>query len=59
LLDKAAGSLTGWWGRNITQAGWVTLTKAVLSSKPVFLLTSLNTPKKVLEDLDKLRRRFL
>jgi hypothetical protein len=59
LLDKAVGSLTGWWGRNITQAGRVTLTKAVVSSQSVFLLTSLNAPKEVLENLDKLRKRFL
>ena len=59
LLDKAAARLTGWRGRNITQAGRVTLTKAVLSSQPVYLLTSLNAPKEVLEDLDKLRKRFL
>ena len=58
-LDKAVARLTGWAGRNITHAGRVTLTKAVLSSQPVFMLTSLNAPKKVLEDLDKFRKRFL
>jgi hypothetical protein len=41
LADKAAGSLLGWRGRNLTNAGRVTLTKTVLSSQPVYLLTVL------------------
>lgn len=59
LVDKAQAKLTSWWGRNITQAGRLTLTKAVLTSQPVYLLSVLNAPKEILEDLDKLRKRFL
>ena len=59
LIDKATGKLSTWQGRNLTQAGSVYLTKAVLSSQPVYLLTALKATKEVLEDLDKIRMRFL
>jgi hypothetical protein len=38
-IDKATAKLSKWRGRNLTQAGRVCLTKAVLSSQPVYLLT--------------------
>lgn len=59
LGNKAAATLSGWWGRNLTQAGRVTLTKSVLSSIPVSLLTALSTTKEVLEFVDKHRKKFL
>ena len=59
FVDKAAGKLRAWWGRNLTQAGRLALTKSVLSSQPVYLLTVINTSAEFLEDLDKLRKRFL
>lgn len=59
LADKAAGKIKGWWGRNITQAGKLTLTKAVLSSLPVYFLTVMNAPQEILEDLDKQRKKIL
>ena len=59
MADKAAAKLSGWRGRHLTQAGRVTLTKSVLSSQPVYLLTALSTTKKVLQSVDKLRKKFL
>jgi len=59
LADKAAAKLSGWRGRHLTQAGKVTLTKSILSSQPVYLLTALSTTKKVLQSVDKLRKKFL
>jgi len=59
LVDKAAGKLSTWQGRNLTQAGRVCLTKSVLSSQPVYLLTAQKATKEVLQDLDKIRKRFL
>jgi hypothetical protein len=59
LMDKAAGKLSSWNGRNLTQAGRVCLTKSVLSSQSIYLLTVINPPKEVLQELDKIRRRFL
>jgi hypothetical protein len=59
LLDKAAAWLSGWRGRNITQSGRVTLTKSVLFSQPIYLLTALSTTNEVLNSVDRLRQKFL
>jgi hypothetical protein len=59
LVDKAAGKLSTWNGRNLTQAGRASLVKSVLSSHPVYLLTVLKPMKEILLELDKFRRRFL
>jgi hypothetical protein len=56
LMDKETRKLSVWAGRNLTQAGIVSLTKSVLSSQLVYFLTTLNPNKELLEDLDKLRR---
>ena len=37
----------------------LSLTKSVLSSQPVYLLTVLKTYKETLQEIDKLRKRFL
>jgi hypothetical protein len=58
-IDKAAGKLSAWYGCNLTQAGRVSITKSVLSSQPVYLLTVIKPPQEVMDDIDKLRRRFL
>jgi hypothetical protein len=58
-IDKAAGKLSVWNGKNLTQAGRVSLTKSVLSSQPVYLLSVIKPPKEVLDDINKLHRRFL
>jgi hypothetical protein len=59
LIDSAKGKLSAWSGRNLTQAGRLTLTKSVLSFQPVYFLTALRPSKEILEDFEKLRRRFL
>jgi hypothetical protein len=59
LVDKAARKLSTWNGRNLSQAGRACLTKVVLTSQPVYLLTVVKPPKEVLKDIDKIRRRFL
>ena len=59
LLDKAMAKISSWHGRHLTQAGRVCLAKSVLTSQPVYLLTTIKLPKDTLEDLDKLRKRFL
>ncbi|WVZ79028.1 hypothetical protein U9M48_026656 [Paspalum notatum var. saurae] len=59
LLDKVRSKLTNWHGRNVTLVGRLTLVKSVLSSQPVHTLTAVIVPKKVLEEFDKLRKRFL
>jgi len=53
LLEKATSKLAGWHGRHLTQAGRVCLTKSVLSSLPVYLLSVLKAHKDILDELDK------
>jgi hypothetical protein len=57
-IDKATGKLSTWYGRNLTQAGRVSLTKSVLSSPPVYLLTVIKPLRDVLDEVDKIQRRF-
>lgn len=59
LVDKAAGKMSTWHGRNLTQAGRVCLTKSVLSSQPMYLLTTLKPTRETLEDVDHIRKCFL
>ena len=59
FLDKAASKLAGWQGRHLTQAGRICLTKLVLSSLPIYLLSVLKAPKEILDDLDKVRKKFI
>ncbi|WVZ77322.1 hypothetical protein U9M48_025203 [Paspalum notatum var. saurae] len=59
LIDKVSSRLAGWQGRNLTHAGRLVLVKSVLSAPPVHTLTAINVPKEVLEEIDKLRKRFL
>jgi mannosylglycoprotein endo-beta-mannosidase len=59
LIDKAVGRLSAWPDRNLNQAGRACLTKSVLSSQPVYLMTVIKPSKEVLHELDKIRKRFL
>jgi len=59
LIDKAASKLSAWHGKNLTQAGRATLTKSVLSAQPIYLITALKPHKEVLDEINKIRKRFL
>lgn len=59
LVEKVAAKVSGWYGKHLTQAGRVSLTKSVLSLQLVYLLTVLQVAKELLEDLDKMRKHFL
>jgi hypothetical protein len=54
LMDKATGKLSFWAGHNLTQAGRASLTKSVLSSKPVYFLMAFRPNKELIEDHDKI-----
>jgi hypothetical protein len=49
-----SAKLSAWNGRNLTQAGRVSLTKSVLSSQPVYFLTVIKPSKEVLDEVDKI-----
>ena len=59
LVEKATSKITGWQGRHLMQAGRICLTKYVLSSQPIYLLTALKAPTAILEDIDRVRKKFL
>lgn len=58
-LDNTRTRLAGWQGKLLNPAGRRELVRSVLSTIPIYLLTSLKAPKQLLRDLDKARRRFL
>jgi hypothetical protein len=51
LLDKVHNRMVAWKGRNITHAGRLILTKAVLSSQPTHTLSVLNAQSMCLRTL--------
>lgn len=58
IVDKARNKLAGWQGRLLNPAGRRELVRSVLSAIPIYMLTSIKAPKQLLEELDKLYRRF-
>ena len=59
VVDKVAGKLNTWDGRNMTMAGRLTLVKSVLTSQTIHLLSTLCVPKEILKLLDDKRKKFL
>jgi hypothetical protein len=59
LIDKVADKLPGWKSALITNAGRLTLVKAVLTAIPIYHLLVLQCPKWVIKAIDKIRRGFL
>uniref|UniRef100_A0A452YCL7 Reverse transcriptase domain-containing protein n=3 Tax=Aegilops tauschii subsp. strangulata TaxID=200361 RepID=A0A452YCL7_AEGTS len=58
ILDRIRARL-GWKGRLLTIAGRRVLVRSVLSALSTFALTVLKVPKKLLAEVDKIRRRLL
>jgi hypothetical protein len=58
-LDRAAGKLLGWQGRQLNHGRRWELVRSVLSALPAYLLMVLKPPRCFYKELDKLRRRFL
>jgi hypothetical protein len=59
LVDKALGKLSNWNMRSFSVAGCLTLVKTVITSQAIYLLSTLNMPKEILNLLDSKRRQFL
>lgn len=59
VLERVSSRLAGWKSRSLSLAGRLTLTRAVLSSFPVHLMSAIILPVSTLESLDKLSRTFL
>ena len=59
IIDQVRSRLAGWKGRLMSMAGRWVLVHAVLTALPVFAMTVLKVPKKILKEVDKTRRQFL
>jgi len=59
VLERVSARLAGWKGRSLSLAGRITLTKAVLSSIPVHVMSAILLPVSTLDTLDRYSRTFL
>lgn len=59
LIAKCDKYLSGWHGKLLSTGGRLVLTNAVLSSLPVYWMSSLLLPKGVIDAIDRRRRAFL
>jgi mannosylglycoprotein endo-beta-mannosidase len=59
LVDKIGARLPGWKGRLLTRAGRLALVNSVLTSIPVYYMTSFPLSKWAIKKIDRIRRNFL
>jgi hypothetical protein len=59
LIDKVASKLSTWNAKNLTQTGRVCLTKTVLSLQTIYLMMTIRSTRKFIDEIDKLQKRFL
>lgn len=59
LIDACANRLEGWKSKWLTLSRWIMLLKAVPSSLPIFSMTTLKIPEKVINYINKGMRKFL
>ena len=59
VLERMSSKLAGWKGRQLSLAGRITLTKAVLNSIPVHLMSSIKLPMSTLHSVNRISRDFL
>lgn len=59
VVARVSLRLSGWRGRFVSLAGRITLTKSVLSSIPIHMMTTIALPQSTLEKLDQMSRTFL
>lgn len=59
FIDNIKARLTNWRSRQLSIGGRLTLINTVLSSLPLYFFSFYKAPKKVLEMLERLQRRFL
>lgn len=59
IQDRAKGKLSGWQGKLVTVAGRRELIRSVITSLPVYLISTIKPPKQFIKEFDKLHRRFL
>lgn len=58
-MDKFKSKLSSWKANNLSFGGRITLVKSVLSTLPLYFFPLFKAPKKVIDCLEKIRRKFL
>ena len=59
VLDRFSAKLSSWKSKYLSFGGRLTLVKAVLGNLPTYYLSLFKAPSGVLEEMEKIRRRFL
>lgn len=59
VLEKVSSRLADWKGHMLSFAGRITLTRVVLSSIPVYTMSTILLPQSTEAQLDKMSRSFL
>ncbi|WMV11771.1 hypothetical protein MTR67_005156 [Solanum verrucosum] len=59
ILEKTEKKLSGWKAQYLSLGGRLILINSVLDSLPTYVMSLFPIPGKVVENLDKLRRKFL
>ncbi|KAF7804493.1 putative LRR receptor-like serine/threonine-protein kinase [Senna tora] len=58
LLEKIQSRLAGWKSKLISQAGRVTLINSVLQALPIYQMSNIELPKKVVDKIDSITNDF-
>lgn len=59
IIDSMKARISSWKSRQLSIGGRVTLINSVLAALPLYLFSFYMAPKKVVEEITKLQRRFL
>lgn len=59
VLEKLKSRLSGWKAKNLSLAGRITLIQLVTSTIPFYNMQTMELPRKVCDDIDKINRNFL
>lgn len=59
IIRKFQSKLSNWKSKTLSFGGRLTLIKSVLGNLPTYFMSLFKAPSGVLEELEKIRRRFL
>lgn len=59
IIEKMSKRLSKWKAKNLSLAGKTTLIKVVTSAMPNHLMQTMELPRKVYDQIDRLNRNFL
>ena len=59
VIERFQSKLSAWKSKSLSFGGRITLINSVLTSLPIFYFSLFKAPSSVIEDLDRIRRKFL